>query len=453
MPGLVAFALLLTMVGAVSALVGVAPAGARGAQTSDASGADSGEAECARFTKSDAVERNGQPLGTSVWGRLCQVVDGLAVYPEGVAVTVSANGTEIATTETDEVGFFYVELPESGSYEVVLDAETLPEGVALAAEDSATLNPVVRNDSRLVFRLGEGSSGGGGNSRYITAAAKGFRLGLILAVAAMGLSLVFGVTGLVNFAHAEMVTFGAIVAYVLDQWGLPFYVTVPLATLVGGALGYGSDRALWRPLRNRRMALLSMMVVSIGLGTSLRSVFQVWFGTSSKRYDAASGQVERSYGPVNLTDNDLWVIALSIVVLVLMTLLLRKTRIGTAIRAVADNPDLAESSGINVDSIVSIVWLLCGMLAALGGIFYGLTVTIQFDTGFLLLLSMFAAVVLGGLGNAYGAVLGALVIGIVQETSALMFDPAYKFVTALVVLIIVLLVRPTGILGRAERFG
>jgi branched-chain amino acid transport system permease protein len=145
--------------------------------------------------------------------------------------------------------------------------------------------------------------------------------------------------------------------------------------------------------------------------------------------------------------------AVCVLVLVAITVLLRRTRLGTAIRAVADNPDLAASSGIAVDRIVGVVWMLCGALAALGGTLYGLSVNIKFDTGFLLLLSLFAAVVLGGLGSAYGAVLGAVVIGVVQEMSGLIVDTAYKFVVALLVLIVVLLVRPQGILGQRERFG
>ena len=145
--------------------------------------------------------------------------------------------------------------------------------------------------------------------------------------------------------------------------------------------------------------------------------------------------------------------AVAIVVLLGVTYLLRRTRIGTAVRAVADNPDLAASSGIAVDKVISIVWFLSGALAAIGGTLYALTLNVEYRTGFLILLSMFAAVVLGGLGNAYGAVLGALIIGVVQETSALVVDSAYKFVAALVVLILVLLVRPQGLLGQRERFG
>ncbi|MEO6630006.1 MAG: branched-chain amino acid ABC transporter permease, partial [Aquihabitans sp.] len=226
-----------------------------------------------------------------------------------------------------------------------------------------------------------------------------------------------------------------------------------IAVGFGAALGLGNERLLWRPLRRRRMSLLSMMVVSIGLSIALRNIFQIQFGPDGRRYEAAAGQREHHYGPFRLTDNDLLIMVVCVVVLLAMTWLLRRTRTGTAIRAVADNHDLAESSGIAVDRIVSLVWMLCGGLAALGGILYGLSTNITFDMGLLLLLSMFAAIVLGGLGNAYGAVLGAVLIGVVQEMSGLLIDTAYKFVVALLVLIVVLLIRPQGILGTRERFG
>lgn len=410
--------------------------------------------ECPTFSKSDAEEHLGAPIeGPVVWGRLCQIVDGKPVYPDGVAVTASAEGRVVASGTTDRTGFFLVELPEAGSYSVAVDESTLPEGVGLTDEDRATLTTDVSRPKRATFRLGDAPTTEADLSRYANAAGKGLRTGLVLGVAAVGLSLVFGVIGLVNFAHAEMVTLGAVFAYVLDRAGVPFWFAVPIAVVLGSGVAWSSDRVLWRPLRHRKMALLSMMVVSIGLGTAVRSILQVWFGTSIRRYSAAGGQSESSYGPFRFTPNDLLVMGLSVLVLVAVTVLLRRTRTGTAIRAVADNADLAASSGIAVDRVISTVWLLSGALAAVGGIFYGLTVTVEYRTGFILLLSMFAAVVLGGLGNAYGALLGAVVIGVVQETSALVIDSAYKFVAALVVLIVVLLFRPQGLLGSRERFG
>jgi branched-chain amino acid transport system permease protein len=416
---------------------------------------DAATAEACRFTKRDAVDANGGPLGSAIWGQLCQLDDGTAAFAEGVTITVSLDGEVVGSATTEADGIFIVEIPGNGTYEVALDPETLPEGFSLTDEDRATLANLRVNlgDSQAIFRFGEDSRGQRSFADYATTVAKGLRLGLIIAVAAIGLSLVYGVTGLINFAHAELVTAGALLAYALTQAGIPFWVAVPLAMVGGGALGWSNDRFLWRPLRQRNMALLSMMVVSIGLSIAARNIFSIWFGPNSRRYAAAAGQVEREYGPFRLTPNDLVIMAVCVVALAAMTFLLRKTRLGTAIRATADNPDLAASSGISVNRIVSIVWIICGALAGLGGILYGLSVNLRFDMGFVLLLSMFAAVVLGGLGNAYGAVLGAVVIGVVQETSGLFVDTAFKFVSALLVLILVLLIRPQGILGQRERFG
>jgi branched-chain amino acid transport system permease protein len=424
------------------------PAGAAQAQEAD-------EATCPRFTKADAVEANGEPLGNALWGRLCQVIDGEAATPEGVVLVVRADGEEIGRAATDAAGVFVVPIPGNGTYQVALDPDSLPDGFALTDEDRATLDNVAVNvgDQQVSFRLGEDSRGQRELSDYLTTFAKGLRLGLIIAVAAVGLSLIYGVTGLINFAHAELVSVGALVALTLDRSGVPFLLSVLGAVAAGGLIGWGGDRALWRPLRRRNMALLSQMVVSIGLGIAARNIFLILWGPSGRRYGIAAGQIERDFGPFRLTPNDLLIMGTCIAVLAAMTFLLRRTRVGTAIRAVADNPDLAASSGIAVDRIITVVWVLCGALAALGGVLYGLSVDVKYDMGFLLLLSMFAAVVLGGLGNAYGAVLGAIVIGVVQETSGLFVDTAYKFVVALVVLILVLLVRPQGILGRPERFG
>lgn len=423
--------------------------------TTTATAAETEAATVCAFTKPQAVEANGGPLGSSIWGRLCQVDEGKATYPAGVTITVTQDGAPVGEATTDAGGVFVVEIPGNGVYDVTLDTETLPDGFSLTKEDLATLRGVNvgLGDQQAIFRMGEDTRGQRTFSDYATTVGKGFRLGLILAVAAVGLSLVYGVTGLVNFAHAELVTVGALATYVFNAAGVPFWLAVIPGILVGGLIGWVSDRGLWRPLRTRRMALLSMMVVSIGLSTAARNIMQIAFKPNSRRYTAASGQREQDYGPFSFTGNDLIIMALCIAILIGMTVLLRKTRLGTAIRAVADNPDLAASSGIAVNRIVGVVWFLCGALAAAGGTFYGLTVAVRYDMGFILLLSMFAAVVLGGLGNAYGAVLGAIVIGVVQETSGLFVDTAYKFVVALSVLILVLLVRPQGILGQRERFG
>ncbi|MCB1031577.1 MAG: branched-chain amino acid ABC transporter permease [Acidimicrobiales bacterium] len=425
-------------------------------QTSDSQSKDAkaATASCG-FSKRDAIEANGGPLGKAIWGRLCQMVDGKPTFAEGAKVTVSENGQEVGSAITGPDGIYIIEIPGNGTFEVALDVSTLPKGFELTDKNRSELRGVrvSLGDQQAAFRLGADSRGSRDFSDYATTFAKGLRLGLVIAVAAVGLSLVYGVTGLINFAHAELVTFGAIVAYWLSSAGIPFWVAVPLAVAIGAGTGFANDKLLWKPLRARRMAMISQMVVSIGLSIAARNLFQILFGPNSKRYAAASGQKASAYGPFRLTSNDLLVIVICIAVLAGMTLLLRKTRLGTAIRATADNADLAASSGIAVDRIVGIVWAICGGLAALGGILYGLTLNVKYDIGFVLLLSLFAAVVLGGLGNAYGAVLGAIVIGVVQEMSGMFIDTAFKFVVALAVLILVLLIRPQGILGSEERFG
>jgi len=158
-------------------------------------------------------------------------------------------------------------------------------------------------------------------------------------------------------------------------------------------------------------------------------------------------------GPVSIAPRDLVITVLSLLVLAGVALMLQRTRTGKAIRAVSDNRDLAESSGIDVSRVILNVWLLAGGLAALGGVFFGLAQLVSWDMGFRLLLLMFAAVILGGLGTAYGVIAGSLVVGIVAQVSTIWFPVELQNAWALLVLILVLLVRPQGIFGQRERVG
>ena len=165
---------------------------------------------------------------------------------------------------------------------------------------------------------------------------------------------------------------------------------------------------------------------------------------------------DRSYGPIALTDKDLATIVISVLVMVGIALLLQRTRIGKAMRAVADNRDLAASSGIDVDRVVLFVWVLGGGLATLGGVLFALSElssTVQYEMGFRLLLLMFAGVVLGGLGTAYGALVGCLIVGILVQMSTLVVPLDLKYLGGLVVLIVILVFRPQGLLGSRARIG
>jgi branched-chain amino acid transport system permease protein len=225
-----------------------------------------------------------------------------------------------------------------------------------------------------------------------------------------------------------------------------------IGMICGGTVGYVLDRMLFRGMRTVGVSLIAQMVITIGMSIAVRYVFLYYFGGSPRFFADYAGQRAMSIGPVEITSKDLVSMIISVVVLGVVGGLLQLTRIGKAMRAVADNRDLAESSGIDVQRVISVVWIAGGALAALGGVFFGLD-QIKWDLGFRVLLLIFAAVVLGGLGTAYGALVGAVVVGLAINWSTMIIDAELKNMVALLVLVLILLLRPQGILGRAERVG
>ena len=231
------------------------------------------------------------------------------------------------------------------------------------------------------------------------------------------------------------------------------WVAAILAILIGAATGALVDRYLWARLRTRGMSLVAMMIVSIGLSLAARSAMQLVFGGIYRPYGQYNVQKGIDIGPITTSPKDVWVIVIIILVIIGVASFLQYSRTGKATRAVSDNPDLAASSGIDVDHVILVVWALGGGLAALGGVLFGIQQQVQFEMGFRLLLLMFAGVTLGGLGTAYGALAGSLVVGLFVELSTLFIPTELKNVGALAILIVVLLFRPQGILGQAERIG
>ena len=376
----------------------------------------------------------------------------------GVEIVVeTADGQEVGTATTDEEGRYQLDLPGPGEYRATLREESLPEGVGLTNPDRATLEfSISPGQSRpLLYPLGEAEARGGQFLRsFLQLSVEGIKFGLIIAMSAVGLSLIFGTTGLVNFAHGELVTFGALVAWIVNvSLGVHLVPAAIIGIIVGGLAGGLLDLGLWRPLRKRDTGLIAMLVISIGLGLALRYVFLIQFG--GRTFPYAQYAVQQSYviGGIRIAPKDIVGITLAVAVLVGVALLLQKTKIGKAMRAVADNRDLAESSGIDVDRVIQFVWMFGAGLAALGGVLLGLDQQVSWQMGFQLLLLMFAGVTLGGLGTAYGALLGSLVVGMFIQLSTLVISPELKNVGALAVLILILLVRPQGILGQAERVG
>jgi len=395
----------------------------------------------------------------------------------GVSITVvDADGTEVGAGVTDAEGTALIAVPAPGDYVVRLDEETLPDDLGLTgestAEEAVTPSSFVTSTTNITFFTGESQSADqSGIEEVSQRLADGIRLGLVLAMCSVGLSLIFGTTGLTNFAHGEMVTFGGLAAFLLNVTGIGFlgflgflplidgdgrfqlFLAVPIAMVLGGVFGWLHDYVIFAPLRRRGIGLITQMVVTVGLSIMLRNIFLFQFGGRTRPLRNYSLQEGVDIGPITITPRDLITAAVSLAVLIAVALALQRTRLGKATRAVSDNPDLASATGINSQKVIRLVWILGGSLAALGGIFRALDEQVGFDMGSRLLFLLFAGITLGGLGSAFGALVGGFVVGVLVELATLVVPTELKNTPALAILILVLLLRPQGILGRAERVG
>lgn len=377
-------------------------------------------------------------------------------------------GVEPTVVTTDENGVWSFAFTEEGRFQVEIVEDSLPEGVeALPSQNRLLKGP--GNSVYVNGMLGGLASGqpvilgiraeGYQSARsdwdyFLQSSVNGVRLGLLLALASVGLSLIYGTTGLSNFAHAELLTLGGFLGYLLvNVNGLPLWPSVALVTVLCGAFGWIQDRGLWQPLRRRGLGLTQLMIVTIGLSLALQYVFQLIDTETVRIVTGIPESVD--IGSVGITYQSLIAMAVAVVLLVAVGFVLLRTRIGQATRAVADNPALAAASGIDVDRVIRLVWTVAAGLAGLAGVMYALVTNgVKWDSGMQILLLLFAAVTLGGLGTAFGALVGAMIIGYVVEVSPVFGMPSdFKYATALVILILLLLVRPQGLLGRAERIG
>jgi branched-chain amino acid transport system permease protein len=395
----------------------------------------------------------------------------------GVEITVTDSaGLVVETGVTDAEGVVIISVPTRADYTVSLNEETLPSGEQLDAKTPAIQNVLtdsfVTKTKVVTYFTGESQNvSQSGFERIAQRFSDGIRLGLILAMCSVGLSLIFGTTGLTNFAHGEMVTFGGIMAFVFNVTGLTFlgflsfipgihedgtfhiFWAAPLGIVLGGGFGWALNKGIFGPLRRRGVGLVTQMVLTVGLSIALRNFFLSRFEGRTRPFADFSLQKAWNLGPINITPRDFIVSVLCLVILIVTALGLRFTRLGKATRAVSDNPDLASATGIDSEKVIRLVWILGGCLAAAGGIFRGLDEQVSFDMGGRLLFLLFAGITLGGLGSAFGALVGGFVIGILVEVSSLVVPTELKTAPALVILILVLLLRPQGILGRAQRVG
>lgn len=440
----------------VAVLAGVAPAQAA-TVTPTPSASASGAATPAPVGAVTAVASCAQTDTTGCVSGTLRDADTNPV--KGVTLTLTPEGGAAVPTTTSASGTFSFAVTSAGSYSLKLDQTTLPEGLKPSNGTDRTITVRLSALSPAGFALtgtqakGEqdGETTGPVNPIW-NAVSLGLLLGLLLALGAIGLSLVYGTTGLSNFAHAEQVTLGGFLVYVFGiQMGLPFVLAAVIAVLLCAVTGTVQDRLLWQPLRRRGLTLTQLMVVTIGLQLALEYTYQYIFGAT---VHPVSQTIQINGGPLGITQNAYIAMAISIVVLILVGLVLIRTRIGRATRAVADNRALAAASGIDVDGIIRLVWTVSTGLAGLAGLLYALVYGgIAWNTGAELLLLLFAAVTLGGLGTAFGALVGSLVIGLVTQLSSLVLTSQLRYASALLILIVVLIFRPQGILGRKSRVG
>ncbi len=374
---------------------------------------------------------------------------------QGVEILVEGDAfDEIGQTGAD--GRWSVVVPGPGDYSATLQVDTLPDGVSPRDPNSVTRQVTIGTTSTVNVLFPTGEATAQASSVWDTVATRlvyGLNFGLLLALAAIGISLIFGTTGLSNFAHGEMLTFGGIVLYVLTTTlGANLFLSAAIVVIAGAAFGWVQDAAIFKPLRRRGVGIVQLIVVTIGLSIVVRYIFLYFFGGGTENI-RTEFSASVNIGPATISLASAISMGISVVILVLVALFLTRTRVGKATRAVSDNAALAATSGINVDRVIRIVWVLAGSLTALSGVLYGLYRGVTWDMGFQILLALFAAVTLGGLGSAFGALVGALVIGLMTELSTVWVPPDLRYAVALIVLILVLLFRPQGVLGRKERIG
>jgi neutral amino acid transport system permease protein len=279
----------------------------------------------------------------------------------------------------------------------------------------------------------------------------GLVAGAYFALGAAGLTLVYGVLRLINFAHGDMLTFGAYMTLLgTIGLGLPFLVAVLIGVAATAAVALGFEKAIWGPLRRRKAKALQMILAAIGLAFVIRHSIQLVTGTNPRGLGVdVTGSI--ALAGIRIGKTQLLVLAVGYAVLLALGLMLRYTLLGKQLRALSDDPALAETSGIDTGRLVVVTQLLAGGLAGLAGALFGASIgVITPNVGFFLLLFLFAATILGGIGNAFGALAGGIALGLMQEWSTLLVEARWKAAVGFVILILVLIVRPQGLFGRAR---
>ncbi len=261
------------------------------------------------------------------------------------------------------------------------------------------------------------------------------------------MTLVFGTLRIINFAHGDLLTLGAYLTFGISALGLPFWPAAAVAVALTAFIAYTLDLIIWEPMRRARTSTLQLFLVAIGLAMVIRYTIQ-FFAGSQVRGVGQDVLTSVNLGPFHLGALQALVLVVGVVAIAAVGLALAFTRLGKQIRALSDNMALAEVCGIDTRRAVRLIWLVAGGLAALAGVLYAAAVgSVNPNFGFFILLGLFTAAVLGGIGSAYGALAGGIVIGLAQEWSTLFFNTRWKPVVGFAILIVMLLVMPRGIFG------
>jgi neutral amino acid transport system permease protein len=272
----------------------------------------------------------------------------------------------------------------------------------------------------------------------------GVAVGSIIALAAVGLTLTYGILRLSNFAHGDFLTLGAYLTWVINGWGINIWLSMVVAAILTVIAMLLTEKVLWSRMRALRATSTTLIIISIGLALFIRNGIIFLWGGKNQNYNLPVIQA-LDIGGLKVPQNQLLVLVLAILAILFLRYILQNTKIGKAMRAVADDLDLARVSGINVERVILWTWVIAGSFTSLGGSMYGLITAVRPNMGWFLILPLFASVILGGIGNPYGAIFAAFIIGIAQEVSTPWLGSQYKQGVALLIMILVLLIRPKGL--------
>lgn len=415
------------------------------------------------------------PVGEQVSGLFrVTAADGSSVPVSGVKVSLTkVDGTLVEQVVSGLDGRYQVAVPGPGTYGLAIDLGTLPAGIILRSgrPDRLTVNVLEGQQMVVLFPLAgkveasaqalQTDNESATRSSLISVIAQlafdGLVFGMILAVAAAGWSLIYRVSGVVNFAHGEMLSLSAVLAFGLSAADsgphLPLVLAAVIAAAAVAALGGALEVGLFRRLAAKAQEHFAILVFTIGLSFMLRYFLLYLFGANSHPYHEYALQEQIHIGYIAAAPRDLWIVGLSSVVLMVLGITVQCTRFGQAMRAVADNRSLAAASGIDVKRIVRNVWIMGSGLAAIAGVFWAISQQVRWDLGFLMLMFIFAAAILGGIGTVFGTIAGGIIVGVTLQLGTLIFPAELKTAVAMLLLTVVLLFRPQGIFNRAQRVG